>query len=98
MQKQPQGLQYKRIDAGKTTEGRPFFINEYRRERDYDRVERAAYVQLPDAVAYIVLTAESEGLFDQHKDALKETIQSLSYAPSFIGFDAKVRDALQKEE
>ncbi len=98
MQKQPQGLQHKRVEEGKTTEGRPFFINEYRRERDYHRVESAAYAQLPEAVAYIVLTAESEELFDQEKDALKETIQSLLYAPSFIGFDAKVREALQKEE
>jgi len=98
MQKQPQGLHHKRIEESKTTEGHPFFINEYRRERDYERVESAAYVQLPEAVAYIVLTAESKEIFDQHRDALEQTIQSLLYAPSFIGFDAKVRKASQKEE
>ncbi len=95
MKQQPQGLQHTRIENSETRAGYPYFINEYRRERGYDRVERVAYVQLPDAVAYIVLTAMGEALFAEHKDALNETVQSLLYTPSFIGFDAKMGDALQ---
>lgn len=98
MQKQPDGLKYTRIEDGKTTEGRSFFINEYRRIRGYRRPERAVYVQLPDAVAYIVLTAENDELFDKYKDALKETAELLTYMPLFIGFDAKLKEALNGQK
>lgn len=98
MKQQPQGLQHIRIENGETSKGYPYFINEYRRECGYDRVERVAYVQLPDAVAYIVLTAVGEALFTEHKDALNEAVQSLLYMPSFIGFEAKMRDALQGQK
>jgi hypothetical protein len=84
-QKEGGGFHHKRIKDGKTREGYAYFINEYRREKGYSRIERVAYVQLPEAVAYIVFSAEGEELYRKHSSALGETVQSLTYMPRFIG-------------
>ena len=85
-QKEGGGFRFKRVKDGKTSEGYPYFINEYRRQTGYSRIERAAYVQLPHAVAYIIFSAEAEQLYRKYSSALTETVQSLIYVPRFIGY------------
>ena len=85
-EKEGEGFFSKRIKEGKTHEGYVYFINEYRRERGYSRIERVAYVQLPKAVAYIVFSAEGEELHRKHSSALTATLRSLTYMPQFIGY------------
>ena len=69
-QKEGGGFHFKRLKEGKTREGYPYFINEYRRETGYSRIERVAYVQLPQAVAYIVFSADGEQLYHKHLQRL----------------------------
>ena len=85
-EKEGGGFHHKRIKEGKTREGYLYFINEYRRDTGYSRIERVAYVQLPQAVAYIVFSAEGENLYGKHSSALSETLNSLTYMPRFIGY------------
>jgi hypothetical protein len=51
------GKPKEKIASGKTTDGHDYFINEYPATKTYSRWERVAYVQLPQAVAYIVLSS-----------------------------------------
>jgi hypothetical protein len=49
------GKPKEKIVTGKTADGRDYFINEYPGTKTYSQWERVAYVQLPHAVAYVVL-------------------------------------------
>jgi hypothetical protein len=69
----------KRVESGKTKDGRAWFINEYSPNKKYPRTERVAYVQLPKAVAYIVYSADSEAAFRKHQNALNQLLGSFSY-------------------
>ena len=71
------GIKPKRMGAGKTDGGLPWFINEYPPTKAYGRSERVAYVQLPKAVAYIVFSADDEPAYRKHKGALEETVKSM---------------------
>lgn len=77
MKEKRPGFKHKRIASGKTKGGQPYFINEYPATKAYPRNERVAYVQLPTAVAYIVLSADEDAAFRKHRDALHETVKSL---------------------
>ena len=44
----------------------------------YPRIERVAYVQLPNAIAYVVYSADAEAVFRKHEGALKELLDSFS--------------------
>src|SRR5207244_10567590 len=52
------GLPKEKIESGKTRDGRSYFINEYPATKTYSQWERVAYVQLPKAVAYTVLSSQ----------------------------------------
>ncbi|PZR73531.1 MAG: hypothetical protein DLM73_10395 [Chthoniobacterales bacterium] len=77
MKKKRPGFKMKRIASGKTAGGQSYFINEYQPTNAYKRFERVAYVQLPKAVAYIVMTAEDRAGYQKHQGALMETVKSL---------------------
>lgn len=79
MKKHRGEVKVKRVETGKTKDGRVWFINEYSPNEKYPRSERVAYVQLPKAVAYIVYTSEDEAVFRKHQDALKQLLASFSY-------------------
>jgi hypothetical protein len=85
-QKESPGFRYKRVEAGRTRDNHSFIVNEYRGGL-YNNVERVAYVQLPNAVAYIVLSARDEATYRKHVKALSETAKSLAYRPAFIGYE-----------
>jgi len=66
----------KRIDSGKTAGGEDYFINEYPRNKGYSRHERVAYVQMPEAVAYVVYSSDDAAAFRKHAGALQEVMKS----------------------
>jgi hypothetical protein len=77
MKKNRPGFKMKRIAAGKTAGGEPYFINEYSPTETYKRFERVAYVQLPKAVAYIVFSADEKSTFEKQQGALEEAVKSV---------------------
>src|SRR5437899_4055326 len=73
------GKPKEKIDKGKTGNGQPFFINEYPVTKTYSQWERVAYVQLPKAVAYIVLSFRDEASYRKDAPALREVLKTFSY-------------------
>jgi hypothetical protein len=73
------GLPKQKIESGKTGDGRVYFVNEYAPTESYSQYERIAYVQLPHAVAYIVLSARDKGSYRKHAGKLKEVLKSFAY-------------------
>jgi hypothetical protein len=65
--------------AKATGDGKPYFINEYPATKKYSQWERVAYVQLPGAVAYIVLSSRDEANFRKGAPALQEALKSFAY-------------------
>src|ERR1051325_3887629 len=51
------GKPNEKIASGKTNEGHDYFVNEYPATKRYSQWERVGYIQLPQAVAYIVLSS-----------------------------------------
>ena len=51
------GIPKQKIASGKTKDGHDYFINEYPATKTYSQWERVGYVQLPQGVAFIVLTS-----------------------------------------
>src|SRR5205809_5067246 len=51
------GKPKEKIASGKTRDGHGYFINEYPATNTYSQWERVGYVQLPRAVAYVVLSS-----------------------------------------
>jgi len=73
------GLPKKKIDKGKTGDGHDYFINEYPATKTYSQWERVAYVQLPKAVAYIVLSSRDEASYRKDAPALREVLKTFGY-------------------
>jgi tetratricopeptide (TPR) repeat protein len=73
------GLPKEKIESGKTKDGRPYFINEYPATKNYSQWERVAYVQLPHAVAYIVLSSRDQASYRKDAPALTEAVKSVFY-------------------
>jgi len=77
--KKTHGMPKEKVESGKTPDGRPFFINEYPATKTYSQWERVAYVQLPKAVAYIVLSSRDEASYRKDSPALREVMKSFHY-------------------
>jgi hypothetical protein len=73
------GMPKEKIESGKTHDGRPYFINEYPATKTYSQWERVAYVQLPKAVAYIVLSSRDEASYRKDASALAEALKTFIY-------------------
>jgi hypothetical protein len=73
------GAPKEKIASGKTKDGHDYFINEYPATRSYSQWERVAYVQLPRAVAYIVLSSLDEASYRKDAPALQEVLKTLVY-------------------
>jgi hypothetical protein len=73
------GLPREKVATGQTGDGKPFFINEYPATESYSQWEQAAYIQLPGAVAYIILSSKDESSFHHDAAALKEVLKSFAY-------------------
>jgi hypothetical protein len=78
------GAPKEKIAAGKTKDGRDYFINEYPATKTYSQWERVAYVQLPRAVAYIVLSSRDHASYRKDSGALEKMLKT-----SFIYLEPK---------
>ena len=77
--KKTHGAPKEKIAAGKTGDGHAYFINEYPATKTYSQWERVAYVQLPKAVAYIVLSSRDEASYRKDLRALQEALKTFVY-------------------
>lgn len=73
------GKPKEKIVSGKTADGHAYFINEYPATKNYSQWERVAYVQLPKAVAYIVLSSRDEASYHKDAPALQEVLKTFVY-------------------
>jgi hypothetical protein len=73
------GKPKEKIASGKTHDGHDYFINEYPATKTYSQWERVAYVQLPHAVAYIVLSSRDHASYQKDSGALQETLKTFIY-------------------
>jgi hypothetical protein len=77
------------IEQGKTGDGQSFFINEYPATKTYSQWERVAYVQLPKAVAYIVLSSRDQASYRKDAPALREVLKTFAYLKRKTESDAQ---------
>ena len=73
------GMPKQKVESGKTGDGQSYFINEYPATKTYSQWERVAYVQLPRAVAYIVLSSRDEPSYRKYSSALTQVLKSFAY-------------------
>jgi tetratricopeptide (TPR) repeat protein len=73
------GAPKEKIASGKTKDVHDYFINEYPATKTYAQWERVAYVQLPHAVAYIVLSSRDQASYRKDSPALTEVLKSFFY-------------------
>ena len=73
------GIPKEKIASGKTKDGHDYFINEYPATKNYSQWERVGYVQLPQAVAYIILSSRDQASYQKDSGALEKVLQTLVY-------------------
>ena len=73
------GIPKQKIASGKTKDGHDYFINEYPATKTYSQWERVGYVQLPQGVAYIVLTSRDQASYQKDSGALEKVLKSMAY-------------------
>jgi tetratricopeptide (TPR) repeat protein len=73
------GTPKQKIASGKTKDGHDYFINEYPATKTYSQWERVGYVQLPQGVAYIVLTSRDQASYQKDLGALEKVLKTLVY-------------------
>jgi tetratricopeptide (TPR) repeat protein len=73
------GTPKEKIVSGKTADGHDYFINEYPATKTYSQWERVGYIQLPDAVAFIVLSSRDHASYHKDFGALEKVLKSLVY-------------------
>jgi tetratricopeptide (TPR) repeat protein len=73
------GIPKEKIASGKTQDGHDYFVNEYPATKTYSQWERVGYVQLPQGVAYIVLSSRDQASYSKDAPALQEVLKTLVY-------------------
>src|SRR5215469_2051907 len=73
------GTPKEKIASGKTQDGHAYFINEYPATKTYSQWERVGYVQLPQGVAYIVLTSRDQASYRKDSGALEKVLKTMVY-------------------
>lgn len=81
--KEDPNFSYRVIKQSKTSEGFDYTINEYDRP-GCTQYERVIYIQLPDAVAYVVFIAFNPKVRLEYSKAFDEVIDSFRYRPDYI--------------
>src|SRR5438034_2224350 len=71
------GIPKEKIASGKTQDGHDYFINEYPATKTYSQWERVGYVQLPQGVAYIVLSSRDQANYRKDSGALEKVLKTL---------------------
>jgi hypothetical protein len=70
------GMPKEKVASGKTRDGHDYFINEYPATKTYSQWERVGYVQLPHAVAYIVLSSRDQASYKKDSGALQDVLKN----------------------
>ncbi len=83
--KDDDSLIYKKIVDGTTKEDFSFTINEYFRPK-HSHYERVVYIQMPDAVAYIVYSAFNKKDYLKYVDSLNEVVNTFKNMPEYINY------------
>jgi hypothetical protein len=96
MTKQRGDASPKRIATGKTAGGQSYFVNDYSPTEKYERCERVAYIQMPNAVAYVVFSAENSAGLRKHAGALTELIES--FRAMDVKLDEEKRNASPRDQ
>lgn len=52
----------------------------------YERYEKVGYIQVKDAVCYIVFSAKNKKLYEKYNSELEKTIDSFKYMPVYINY------------
>lgn len=78
-------FKHKKIGEGKTKEGFTYTINQYVRP-NHSHYEQVAYVQLPDALAYIVYSSFSEKEYHKYVSSLDGVLKTFTYMPEYINY------------
>ncbi len=73
------GTPKEKIASGKTKDGHDYFINEYPATKTYSQWERVGYVQLPQGVAFIVLTSRDKASYQKDSGQLEKALKTLVY-------------------
>ncbi len=73
------GTPKEKIASGKTKDGHDYFINEYPATKTYSQWERVGYVQLPQGVAFIVLSSRDQASYRKDSGALEKVLKTLVY-------------------
>jgi tetratricopeptide (TPR) repeat protein len=73
------GTPKERIASGKTKDGHDYFINEYPATKTYSQWERVGYIQLPQGVAFIVLTSRDKTSYQKDAGVLEKVLKTLVY-------------------
>src|SRR5436309_10247061 len=73
------GTPKEKIASGKTKDGHDYFINEYPATKAYSQWERVGYVQLPQGVAFIVLTSRDKASYQKDSGQLEKVLKTLFY-------------------
>ena len=71
------GRPKEKIASGKTKDGHDYFINEYPATKTYSQWERVGYVQLPEGVAFIVLSSCDQASYGKDSGALEKVLKTL---------------------
>jgi tetratricopeptide (TPR) repeat protein len=77
--KEKRGMPKEKIASGKTKDGHDYFVNEYPATKTYSQWERVGYVQLPQGVAYIVLTSRDQTSYKRDSGVLEKVLKTLVY-------------------
>jgi len=77
--KAKRGIPKQKIASGKTKDGHDYFINEYPATKTYSQWERVGYVQLPEGVAFIVLTSRDQASLQKDSGALEKVLKTMVY-------------------
>src|SRR5215472_13731087 len=78
--KAKRGTPKEKIASGKTKDGHDYFVNEYPATKNYSQWERVGYIQLPQGVAYIVLTSRDRAGYQKDSGALEKVLKTMVYA------------------
>ena len=77
--KAKRGTPKEKIASGKTKDGHDYFINEYPATKNYSQWERVGYIQLPQGVAFIVLSSRDQASYQKDSGSLEKVLKTLVY-------------------
>jgi len=76
---------YTRIKNFETKDKFEVIVNDYS-QRNHKQIDRVAYIQVKNAVCYIVFSTTKKEDFDKYADDVYKVIDSFEYKPEYINY------------